>query len=85
MMDGITIEFFCYENDKPYEIQLEPECYLFKVRPDNTLKFVAKSDSPFAWAVRLDNGIQLFPDTKGQYDITVYENDFILLDWFKYM
>jgi hypothetical protein len=84
-MDGIAIEFFCYENDKPYEIQIEPACYLFKVGPNTKLKFVAKSDAPFTWAVRIDSGIQLFPDTKGEYDITISENDAILLNWFKYI
>ena len=79
MRDSSVIEFLLYENDEPLEIQLEPECFLFKATPKNSLRFVAKNCEPdFRWTLRIEHkigAIQLFPDTKGNYDVEVYEND----------
>lgn len=84
-----VIEFILWKDDLPLEIQLEPECILFKVEPDNTLKFVALADdNDFKWSLRIDGksgGIQLFPEGKGNSNINVYENNELLEDWFKYM
>lgn len=83
------IEFDLWENDQPFDIQLEPECLIFKVTPNNELRFVAIcDDNDFTWAVRgnpKDGGIQLFPVGKGNYEINIYENGILLEDWFKYM
>lgn len=82
-----VIEFTLWKEDLPLEVQLEPECYIFKVEPGNTLRFVASADeNEFKWSVIIESksgGIQLFPEGDG--DIRVYENDELLKDWFKYM
>jgi len=89
MSDNSVIEFLLYENDEPLEIQLEPEAIIFKVMAGNSIRFVAKNCDPdFAWALRIEHkicGVQLFPDSRGNYDIEIYENDALLLDWYKYM
>jgi hypothetical protein len=89
MNSDVAIEFFAWKDDDPLEIQLEPECLVFKVLPDNALKFVAVNcDAEFLWTLRINHknsGIQLFPESKGDYDIMIYENDSLLEDWFKFM
>ena len=89
MIKNSVIEFTVWEKDEALEIQLEPECYLFKIEPDNSIKFVAvQCQSEFEWSVRVDHrnkGIQLFPESKGSYEIEIYENGILLDDWFKYM
>jgi hypothetical protein len=84
-----TIEFFCYERDKPLEIQLEPEAIIFIASPENALKFVAtNAASDFRWSLRIiheGEGVQLFPDSLGEYEIEIYENNQLLDDWYKYM
>ena len=89
MINNVAIEFFLYEKDEPLEIQLEPECLIFKASPQNTIKFVAiNCTAEFQWCLRINhknNGIQLFPESKGDYDIEIYENDNLLDDWYKYM
>ena len=83
------IEFFLWENDDQLEIQLEPEAIIFRVEPGNSIKLIAVNCAmEFSWAVRISsngNGLQLFPDSKGSYDIEIYENDTLLDNWFKYM
>lgn len=83
------IEFFLWKDDHPLEIQLEPEAIIFKVEPGNKIKFTAVSyKGEFSWAVRIsgkENGLQLFPESKGDYDIEIYENGALLDNWFKYM
>jgi hypothetical protein len=58
------IEFFCYQNDMPLEIQLEPEAVIFVASPGNTIKFVAiNSNDGFKWWIRIgseDRGLQYF-------------------------
>ncbi|WP_158826736.1 hypothetical protein [Mucilaginibacter lacusdianchii] len=83
-----VIEFTLWKEDLPLEIQLEPECFIYKVEPGSTLKFVAVTDDYFEWALRSDRklgGIQLYPKGKGDYEIEIYENGELLKDWFKYM
>lgn len=83
------IEFFCYQNDMPLEIQLEPEAVIFIASPKNAIKFVAiNCQDDFKWSIRIgseNRGIQLFPDTLGHYDIEVYENNELITDFYKYM
>ena len=83
------IEFFLWEDDDLLEIQLEPEAIIFRVEPGNSIKFIATNCTmEFLWAVRIsgkDNGLQLYPESKGSYDIEIYENDTLLDNWFKYM
>jgi len=89
MIKNNTIEFSSWEKDEAMEIQLEPECYLFKIMPCNSIKFVAvQCQSEFEWSVRVDHrnkGIQLFPVSKASYEIEIYENGVLLNDWLKYM
>ena len=89
MIKNNAIDFSVWEDHEPIEIQLEPECYVFKVTPGNSIKFVAvECRSEFEWAVRVSNGgksIQLYPESDGNYELEVYENDVLLQDWFKYM
>lgn len=84
-----AIEFLLWENDHPLEIQLEPEAIIFRVEPGNSIKFIAVNCAiEFSWAVRVfsnGNGFQLFPDSKGDYDIEIYENGTLLDNWYKYM
>ncbi len=79
------MEFFGYENDKPIEIQLEPEAITFIATPAKSLRFVAVNcQVDFRWSLRIDHarqGIQLFPDTLNHYEIEIYENDQLLKDW----
>ncbi len=79
-----VIEFFCWDNDRPLEIQLEPEATLFTVNPGDTIKFVPINPTEkFRWGIRVDNDtkcLQLFPDTPGAYDdVDVYLNDKIII------
>jgi hypothetical protein len=86
-MTDSTITFVCWEKDEPLEIQLEPECFLFKVLPGNELTFkgIPLGDKPFEWALRVDrHGVQLIPD-HWPYEIKVFENGMLLEDWYKYM
>ena len=81
-----SIEFFCWENDQPIEVQLEPEAHVFTVQPGMSLKFEpVNSGEDFQWALRithLDNGIQLFPDTREPYDgINIYKNGELEVNW----
>jgi hypothetical protein len=80
-----SIEFFCYENDNPIEIQLEPEAIIYVASPGNSLRFVAVNcKGDFKWSIRIDHshkGIQLFPDTLKQYDIEIYKNNELLRNW----
>jgi hypothetical protein len=84
-----SVEFHLWDNDDPLEIQLEPECLIYKVSPGSAIKFVAiNCDSDFHWSLRVvhkENGIQLFPESKGTYDLQIYENGILLEDWYKYM
>lgn len=86
-MQESIIEFFCHDKSKPFEVQLEPECFLFNVQPKTKLKFVARYEGQFTWTMSTSNNdIQLFPDDiHGEYKIEIYENDILLEDWYKYM
>ena len=83
------IEFFCYQDDMPLEIQLEPEAVLFIASPENSIKFIAiNCQDDFTWSVRIEGeerGLQLFPSTLGDYEVEVYENDKLITDFYKYM
>ncbi|MGF7074256.1 hypothetical protein [Mucilaginibacter sp. 3215] len=84
-----AIEFHLRKDDEPLNIQLEPECLIYKVSPGNEIKFIAVNcDADFHWSLRVANKerwVQLFPESKGNYDIEIYENGSLLEDWFKYM
>jgi len=88
-MNKSVIEFTCFEKDDPIEIQLEPEAIIFIAKNGKDLKFIGTSDiDDFHWAVRIDHkekGIQLFPESLGNYSIEVYENDKLIEDWYKDM
>lgn len=78
-----TIEFFCWDKDKPLEIQLEPEAMLYIVNPGDVIKFIPIAPtSKFHWGVRMENdikAIQLFPDKPDDYQgIEVYLNNKII-------
>ena|SRR6218665_3971207 len=78
-----TIEFFCWDKDKPLEVQLEPEAILYTVNPGDTIKFVpVKPAEKFQWGVRVDSDtkcVQLFPDPPDAYqDINVFLNGKII-------
>ena len=78
-----VIEFFCWDKDKPLEVQIEPEAICYTVNPGDTIKFIPiKPTNKFRWGVRVDNdtkAIQLFPDMPDAYDgIEVYLNDKII-------
>ncbi|MGE9311642.1 hypothetical protein ACLOAU_08350 [Niabella sp. CJ426] len=84
-MTKSIIEFTCFENDDPLEIQLEPEAIVFIVKNGKSLKFIGTSDiNDFHWAVRVDHkakGVQLFPESLGNYSIEIFENNELLEDW----
>jgi hypothetical protein len=88
-MSTSVIEFSCWENDEPIEVQLEPEAIIFIVSQGNSLRFVGtNSYNDFKWALRVDHkdkGIQLFPESSGIYKIEIFENDELVEDWYKYM
>lgn len=87
-MQEYPIEFDCWENDEPLQIQLEPEALVFKVTYPTSLKFLARCEQPFTWAVRVcpeDRWIQLFPECKHEYEIIIYEGNTLLENWYKYM
>ena len=88
MSTGI-IEFTCWETDEPLEVQLEPEAITFIIAKGSDLKFIGTSSADdFKWTLRIDHankGVQLFPETKGYYDIKIFENDKLVEDWYKYM
>lgn len=72
-----TIEFDCWDNDHSVHIQLEPEAFEFSCKGHDKLRFVAQCDSDFLWAVRFDRqsiGVQLYPETRGKYDVQVFLN-----------
>lgn len=81
------IEFICYENDEHIEVQLEPEAIIFIAKQGKDLKFVGISDiDNFHWAIRVDHkekGIQLFPESLGNYSIEIFENNKLIEDWYK--
>ncbi|NHA05044.1 hypothetical protein G7092_14640 [Mucilaginibacter sp. HC2] len=87
--NGHIIEFFLWEDDDLLEIQLEPEAIIFMVEPGNSIKFIAiNCVMEFSWVVRIsgkENGLQLFPESKGDHDIEIYENGALLDNWYKYM
>ncbi len=75
-----SLEFTCWKNDQPLEIQLEPEAILFTANPGDTLKFVPEQPtSKFRWTIRLDDNskaVQVFPDPPDGYgNVQVYRND----------
>lgn len=84
-----TVTFVCGKNDRPLEVQLEPEALLFSVLPGNEIAFVAENDAgEVAWAVQCywaENLIQLMPAGQALFNITIYENGVRLDDWWKYM
>ena len=81
------VEFILYEKDAPLNIQLEPECFNFKVLSSQKIRFVQKTDDKnFRWVIRIcdeaSKGIQLFPDGESSFEnVEVYINDELLLDW----
>lgn len=80
------IEFLCWEKDKPFEIQLEPEPLVFTVFPNQIIKFVAiNCQKDFRWSLRLDEGIQLFASTLGDYEIQIFEDDLLIEDWYSFI
>jgi len=87
-MSTSIIEFSCWENDEPVEVQLEPDAIIFIVSRGKVLKFVGTSStSNFKWSLRVDHknkGIQLFPESIGDYTIEIFENDSLVEDWYKY-
>lgn len=76
------VEFSCYENDKPIEIQLEPEAEILIASPGNSLQFVAVNcQGDFRWSLRIDHSnevIQLFPESLDRYEIKIYRNGELL-------
>lgn len=84
---GNTVEFTLYEKDAPLNIQLEPECFNFKVLSGQTIRFVQKTnDKKFRWAIRVcdeaSRWIQLFPEGESSYrNLEVYVNGELLADW----
>ena len=86
MMKDSVIEFTVWKEDKPLEIQLEPECFVFMVEPGGDIRFEAtECAADFRWAVRVDNGnengLQLYPESKSNYKILIYKNDVLLTEW----
>ncbi|WP_207427627.1 hypothetical protein [Pedobacter sp. SYSU D00535] len=74
-----AIEFTCWEEDKPLEIQLEPEAFCYTVNPGNTIKFIpTNSTDRFSWTLRIthnNKGVQLIPDPPDAYnEIEIYMN-----------
>ena len=88
-MNTSVIEFTCWEKDDPLQIQLEPEAIIFIVSPGKDLKFVGTSHlNDFKWALRVDHkdkGVQLFPESLGNYSIEIFEKNESVEDWYKYM
>ncbi|WP_310397196.1 hypothetical protein [Hymenobacter sp.] len=85
-----SLTFTCWNEDKPIEIQLEPEAIVFSVLPGNELTFTGRTplDDNFKWAIRIEHlgeGIQLMPDVTGSYEIEIFENGILLEDWYKHM
>ena len=86
-----VIEFGCWDDDEPTEIQLEPEAIIFIVSKDINLRFVATSVlNDFKWVLRIDHNskwLQLFPESAGAYVIEIFENNKLLEgdEWYKYM
>ncbi|NOT93482.1 hypothetical protein [Ferruginibacter sp.] len=72
------IEFFCYEDDKPVEIQIEPDAIIFTASPNSNLKFFAVNcQDDFEWFIRIDHAskaVQLLPESKGSFQIEVYQD-----------
>jgi hypothetical protein len=79
-----SIEFISYKGDKPNEIQLKPEAFIFVVQPGNKLNFEpVNPNEDFHWAIRIDHenkGIQLFPNGR-YYGVNIYENGKLNTDW----
>ena len=78
------IEFFCWENEGPTSITLEPEGMVFEVRFEYTLSFVSMSeDSEFKWAIRSlqdSKSIILYPESSMSFSIQVYENEKLVFE-----
>lgn len=76
MIKRDSITFTVRENDPPLQVQLEPEAIILTVNPGEELTFVPKNPSQeFSWTIRHEDGIQLFPDTLGNYDrIEIFRN-----------
>lgn len=71
------ISFTCWIGDKPLDVQLEPEAFVYTVVPGQEITFVAVSnDDKFQWVLRnSEGGIQLFPESiKMCYEIRIYIN-----------
>jgi hypothetical protein len=85
-MNRSIIEFTCFENDDPIEIQLEPEAIIFIAKDGKDLKFIGTSDDDnFCWSVRVDHkvkGVQLFPVSLGNFSIEIFENNRLIEDWY---
>lgn len=77
MIKNNSISFTVWENDPPLDIQLEPEAFVFTVQPKDHVTFVViNPNEDFVWTIRHDkDGIQLFPETLGDYEkIVLYRN-----------
>lgn len=61
------IEFTCWDEDEPMNIQLEPEATNFELKPGSEIKFIAiNCGNKFYWSVKIDNkrnNIQLYPES----------------------
>ena len=71
------ISFTCWIGDKPLDVQLEPEAFVYTVSPGEELTFVGVcSDNKFKWVLRnSDGGIQLFPESVQLfYTVRIYKN-----------
>jgi len=73
------IEFDCWENCEPIEVQLEPDGMVFTASANEKLKFLARGYGDFRWIVRFSgdvlSGVQLFPVSKSDYNVNVYLNN----------
>ncbi len=69
------IEFLCWEDDPPLEIQIEPEAMVFRLQPGEQIQIIATTDrTDFYWALRAtttENFISLYAEGSS-YDIKVY-------------
>lgn len=77
MIKKDSITFTVWENDPPLKIQLESEAITITVNPCEEVTFAVKNLSKeFSWTIRYDKaGIQLFPETMGNYErIEIYRN-----------
>ena len=76
-----SIVFTCWEKDPPLEIQLEPEAIIYTVLPGEEITFKGDCDENFEWSVRVDQNrcVQLFPDSKSHYKISIFKNGLLLL------